>query len=112
MRAKTSKQCFPALQKSIYAHITTIFGNDYSLGLCFIFSLFFLGQQKKCPICNHLLGSKLDIVRIDLNPSEAYKSMVLCGLHPDIIMDICSRSINFWLFQNRQDYMMKVENFF
>jgi len=68
----------------------------------------FLAQHKQCPICDHLLESKLDIVRVDLNPSEAYKSMVLCGLHPDIIMDICSRSINFWLFQIRQDYMMKV----
>lgn len=75
----------------------------YYIKFCFC-----LAQEKKCLVCDHALSGKLDIVRVDLNPSEAYKSMVLCGLHPEIIMDICSRALNFWIFQNRQEYLMKV----
>ena len=60
-------------------------------------------------MCDHELRGKLDIVRVDLNPSEAYKSMVLCGLHPDVIMDISSRAINFWIFQSRQEYLFTVQ---
>ena len=73
-----------------------------------IYKLLFSAHQKKCPVCDHALGGKLDIVRVELNPSEAYKSMVLCGLHPEIIIDICSRAINFWIFQNQQEYLLKV----
>ncbi|CAG8647992.1 6626_t:CDS:2 [Cetraspora pellucida] len=44
-----------------------------------------------------------DIVFADLNPSEDYKSSVLSGLRPDIIMEICSRALSFWTYQTTQE---------
>ncbi|XP_076822040.1 E3 ubiquitin-protein ligase CCNB1IP1-like isoform X1 [Clavelina lepadiformis] len=64
-------------------------------------------ERKICPSCEHQLNNKLDIVRMEMNPSENYKNMVLCGQRPEAIMDICSRALNFWTFQNRQEHMYK-----
>ena len=74
---------------------------------------------------NTELPNKFDVVRVDLQPSEQYKSvrpvvhmrihthtttlsytfhtcthkMVLAGLRPEAIMEICSRAISFWTYQ-------------
>ena len=75
---------------------------------------------------NTELPNKFDVVRVDLQPSEQYKSvrlvvhtcmsitththnlfhihahihkMVLAGLRPEVIMEICSRAISFWTYQ-------------
>ncbi|XP_075229902.1 E3 ubiquitin-protein ligase CCNB1IP1-like isoform X2 [Lycorma delicatula] len=61
---------------------------------------------KKCLACDTPLKSKYDIVRADLNPSEEFKSMVLAGLRPEIIMDIVSRGIGFWCHQMFQEKMI------
>jgi len=68
------------------------------------------------------LPAKLDVVRVDLQPSEQYKSvclhniihthvytavcvlaytcqMLLAGQRPEVIMEICSRAMSFWTYQ-------------
>lgn len=55
------------------------------------------------------LAGKLDIVRIDVNPSECYKTMVLTGQRPGVIIDICSRAMAFWTYQNHQEHLFQVE---
>ncbi|CAB5395767.1 unnamed protein product [Rhizophagus irregularis] len=44
-----------------------------------------------------------DIVFTDLNPSEDYKSSVLSGLRPDLVVEICSRALSFWTYQTTQE---------
>ncbi|KAG8455546.1 hypothetical protein GDO86_001662 [Hymenochirus boettgeri] len=56
-----------------------------------------------CPACNSTLSGKLDIVRTELNPSEEYKAMMLAGLRPEIVLDICSRALAFWTYQVYQE---------
>ncbi|XP_013926677.1 PREDICTED: E3 ubiquitin-protein ligase CCNB1IP1 [Thamnophis sirtalis] len=56
-----------------------------------------------CPACASALSGKLDIVRIELSPSEEYKAMVLAGLRPEIILDISSRALAFWTYQVHQE---------
>ncbi|OCU01549.1 E3 ubiquitin-protein ligase CCNB1IP1 [Xenopus laevis] len=56
-----------------------------------------------CPACNSTLSGKLDIVRTELSPSEEYKAMMLAGLRPEIVLDICSRALAFWTYQVYQE---------
>ncbi|XP_063769993.1 E3 ubiquitin-protein ligase CCNB1IP1 [Pseudophryne corroboree] len=56
-----------------------------------------------CPACNSTLSSKLDVVRTELSPSEEHKAMMLAGLRPEIILDICSRALTFWTYQVYQE---------
>ncbi|KAF9380785.1 cyclin B1 interacting protein 1, E3 ubiquitin protein ligase, partial [Mortierella sp. AD011] len=44
-----------------------------------------------------------DIVFVELNPSQEYRSSVLSGLKPDIIMEICTRAMSFWTYQTSQE---------
>ena len=60
-------------------------------------------KELLCPSCNTELTGKFDIVRVDLQPSDQYKSMMLAGLKPEIIMEIASRGINFWMYQASQE---------
>ncbi|CAG8570549.1 4308_t:CDS:2 [Funneliformis caledonium] len=56
-----------------------------------------------CPACETSLTENDDIVFTDLNPSEDYKSSVLSGLRPDLIIEICSRALSFWTYQTTQE---------
>ncbi|KAH9452092.1 hypothetical protein Pst134EB_016050 [Puccinia striiformis f. sp. tritici] len=56
-----------------------------------------------CPVCNSPLLEPEDIVCTSLNPTSDYKSSVLSGLPPSIILDIASRALKFW------DYQQSVE---
>ncbi|XP_042367792.1 LOW QUALITY PROTEIN: E3 ubiquitin-protein ligase CCNB1IP1-like [Plectropomus leopardus] len=58
-----------------------------------------------CPACSSTLSGKLDIVRMELSPSEEYKAMVLAGLRPDVILDISARALAFWSYQVHQERM-------
>nr|CAG8449202.1 11456_t:CDS:10 [Entrophospora candida] len=62
-----------------------------------------------CPACETSLTENDDIVFTDLNPNEDYKASVLSGLRPDIIVEICSRSLSFWTYQTTQEaYFQKM----
>ncbi|XP_064616518.1 E3 ubiquitin-protein ligase CCNB1IP1-like isoform X2 [Liolophura sinensis] len=56
-----------------------------------------------CPACESNLSGKFDIVRIDLQPSEQYKSMVLAGQKPEVVMEVCTRALSFWTYQAHQE---------
>lgn len=56
-----------------------------------------------CPACETTLGNKLDIIHIDLQPSEQYKSMMLAGHRPETILEIASRAQAFWTYQCQQE---------
>ncbi|KAJ1958494.1 cyclin B1 interacting protein 1, E3 ubiquitin protein ligase [Dipsacomyces acuminosporus] len=44
-----------------------------------------------------------DIMAVSLAVTEEYKSTILAGLPPQTIMDICSRALSFWFYQNAQE---------
>ncbi|KAI8593664.1 cyclin [Geranomyces variabilis] len=46
-----------------------------------------------CPACESSLTDGDDIVFTELNPSEEYKSSVLAGLRPEVIIEIASRGL-------------------
>ncbi|GFU05795.1 e3 ubiquitin-protein ligase CCNB1IP1 [Nephila pilipes] len=72
--------------------------------------LLFIGEFEKafiCPACDTALSGKYDIVKVDLNPTEQYKSMVLAGQRPEVIFEICSRAISFWTYQVHQEIMFQ-----
>lgn len=56
-----------------------------------------------CPACGSELRDKFDVIQADLNPSETFKSIVLAGLKPDIIMDVTMRAMSFWSYQVEQE---------
>ncbi|CAG8473490.1 8580_t:CDS:10 [Paraglomus occultum] len=56
-----------------------------------------------CPACETTLTENNDIVFVNLNPSEDYKSSVLSGLRPDIVMEITARALSFWTYQTTQE---------
>ncbi|XP_022782786.1 E3 ubiquitin-protein ligase CCNB1IP1-like [Stylophora pistillata] len=58
-----------------------------------------------CPACETNLSAKFDVIRVDLQASEQFKSMVLAGQKPEVIMEICSRALAFWTYQTHQEKM-------
>lgn len=48
-----------------------------------------------------------DVVVANLNPTEDYKTSVLSGLSPNIIMECAGRALSFWTYQTTQE--MSVE---
>ena len=69
-----------------------------------------------CPACDSVIPSTDDIICLSLNPTEEFKSTILAGMHPDIILDICQRALRFWTYQVEQEafvqssLMKKVES--
>ncbi|KAG0036779.1 cyclin B1 interacting protein 1, E3 ubiquitin protein ligase [Podila clonocystis] len=56
-----------------------------------------------CPACETSLTQPDDIGFVDLNPSQEYKSSILSGLRPEVIMEICTRGLSFWTYQTSQE---------
>ncbi|XP_075131034.1 E3 ubiquitin-protein ligase CCNB1IP1-like [Leptodactylus fuscus] len=56
-----------------------------------------------CPACNSTLSSRMDIKHTELNPAEEKKAIMLAGLRPEIVLDICSRALVFWTYQVYQE---------
>jgi E3 ubiquitin-protein ligase CCNP1IP1 len=59
--------------------------------------------QRKCPACKANLDSPDDAVLASLNPTEDYKTSILSGLNPTIIMEITGRGLGFWNYQMAQE---------
>ncbi|BFZ60094.1 hypothetical protein YB2330_001116 [Saitoella coloradoensis] len=59
--------------------------------------------DKTCPACETTLGEPDDVVLTNLNPTDDYKTSVLAGLSPNIIVEICSRALSFWTYQATQE---------
>ncbi|OTA63136.1 hypothetical protein K449DRAFT_329426 [Hypoxylon sp. EC38] len=60
-------------------------------------------HRNSCPACGSHLTSPDDAVISNLNPSEDYKTSVLSGLSPNIIMECASRALSFWAYQATQE---------
>ncbi|KAF9285786.1 hypothetical protein BGZ88_009398 [Linnemannia elongata] len=61
------------------------------------------GTALVCPACETSLTQQDDVVFVDLNPSQEYRSSILSGLRPEVIMEICTRAISFWTYQTSQE---------
>ncbi|KAL5114662.1 hypothetical protein ACEQ8H_007456 [Pleosporales sp. CAS-2024a] len=59
--------------------------------------------QRDCPACGASLHNPDDVVVAGLNPSEDYKTSVLSGLSPTIIMECASRGLAFHSYQTCQE---------
>ncbi|RNJ58415.1 hypothetical protein D7B24_004684 [Verticillium nonalfalfae] len=60
-------------------------------------------RRSSCPACNSNLGNPDDAVIAILSPSEDYKTSVLSGLSPNIIMECAGRALSFWAYQTTQE---------
>lgn len=60
-------------------------------------------SRSACPACGSHLANPDDAAITNLNPSEEYKSSVLSGLSPNIIMECAGRALSFWAYQATQD---------
>ncbi|KAJ2063672.1 hypothetical protein IW146_009998 [Coemansia sp. RSA 922] len=56
-----------------------------------------------CPACQTVMTAPLDVMSVSLTLTEEYKSAILAGLPPAVIMDICSRAMSFWTYQASQE---------
>ncbi|PNY24911.1 NEDD8-activating enzyme E1 regulatory subunit [Tolypocladium capitatum] len=56
-----------------------------------------------CPACSSQLSKPDDAVITNLNPSEDYKTSVLSGLSPNVIMECAGRALSFWAYQTTQE---------
>lgn len=59
--------------------------------------------SRVCPACGTQLINPDDVVAAGLQPSEDYKTSVLSGLSPSIIMDCASRGLAFYSYQASQE---------
>ena len=56
-----------------------------------------------CPACDTHLTNADDAVLTTLSPSEDYKTSVLSGLSPGVIMECASRGMAFFQYQMAQE---------
>jgi E3 ubiquitin-protein ligase CCNP1IP1 len=56
-----------------------------------------------CAACKVELVNPDDAVFTNMNPTEDYKTSVLSGLSPNIIMECAGRALSFWAYQTTQD---------
>lgn len=59
--------------------------------------------NRQCPACGTALLNPDDVVVAVLNPAEDYKTSVLSGLSPTIIMECASRGLAFYSYQASQE---------
>ncbi|CAD6448664.1 3b4b70bb-6926-4e5f-8011-0c84d4c8c40c [Sclerotinia trifoliorum] len=60
-------------------------------------------RRSTCPACDMLLPNPDDVVVANLNPSEDYKTSVLSGLTPGVIVECAGRALSFWAYQTTQE---------
>ena len=60
-------------------------------------------NTRTCPACRSSLVAPDDAVLTMLNPSDDYKTSLLSGLNPGLIMEIAGRGLAFWGYQAMQE---------
>ncbi|KAI1383602.1 uncharacterized protein F4822DRAFT_434715 [Hypoxylon trugodes] len=60
-------------------------------------------HRNSCPACGAQLTNPDDAVISNLDPSEDYKTSVLSGLNPNIIIECANRGLSFWAYQVTQE---------
>ncbi|KAF8438708.1 hypothetical protein BGX38DRAFT_1320087 [Terfezia claveryi] len=63
--------------------------------------------QRSCPACRSALMAPDDAVLTVLNPSEEYKTSLLSGLAPGVIMEVAGRGLAFWGYQAMQEVLFQ-----
>ena len=61
------------------------------------------GNARVCPACETQLPNPDDAVATQLSPTEDYKTSVLSGLSPSIIMECAGRGLSFYSYQTTQE---------
>lgn len=51
-----------------------------------------------------------DVVVTNLNPTDDYKTSVLSGLSPNIIMECAGKALGFWAYQTAQEMSVTVSS--
>ncbi|OAQ96545.1 hypothetical protein LLEC1_02347 [Akanthomyces lecanii] len=97
-----SASCVAAPDLANRGHRSHIFCLDCTNRFCLS------GQDRQkngvpCPACDTQLSSPDDAVISNLKPSEAYKTSILSGLSPSIIMECAGRALSFWAYQTTQN---------
>jgi E3 ubiquitin-protein ligase CCNP1IP1 len=59
-------------------------------------------RERICSACQVVLPNEDDIVIASLNPTEDYKTSILSGLSPTIIMECAGRALAFYSYQAGQ----------
>ncbi|KAF5401929.1 Cyclin B1 interacting protein 1 [Paragonimus heterotremus] len=57
----------------------------------------------QCPVCRTRLKDTCEIMEVDMQPCEQFKTMILMGQNPDTIFDVCKRALEFYTFQKSQE---------
>ncbi|GAA5846965.1 hypothetical protein JCM3766R1_004031 [Sporobolomyces carnicolor] len=65
----------------------------------------FLGSPPSCHVCHAKLEDSYDLVQAELHPADLWKSLILAGLPPPVIIDIASRALSFWNYQQDHEKM-------
>ncbi|EFQ33147.1 cyclin, partial [Colletotrichum graminicola M1.001] len=60
-------------------------------------------RRGTCPACRSQLINPDDAVVTHLNLTEDYKTTILSGLSPNIIMECAGRALSFWAYQTTQE---------
>jgi E3 ubiquitin-protein ligase CCNP1IP1 len=59
--------------------------------------------NRTCPACGTQLINPNDAVIAELSPPEDYKTSILSGLSPSIIIEVASRGLAFYSYQASQE---------
>jgi len=60
-------------------------------------------NERSCPACGTALLNKDDAAETQLNLSEDYKTSILSGLSPTVIMECAGRGLAFYSYQVTQE---------
>lgn len=60
-------------------------------------------RGRTCPACDSQLNNPDDVVVTHINPSEDYKTSVLSGLSPGVIMECAGRALSIYAYQTAQE---------
>ncbi len=103
LRCNTLKCRKELRDQALVTTCSHIFCTDCAAGLGLI------GQRHEhrnpCPACGSHLTNPDDAVISNLNPSEDYKTSVLSGLSPNVIIECASRALSFWAYQASQEVL-------
>ncbi|CAG8979840.1 hypothetical protein HYALB_00002612 [Hymenoscyphus albidus] len=69
------------------------------------------GEFSTCPACDGQLRNPDDVVVTNLNPTEDYKTSVLSGLSPSIIMECAGRALSWWAYQATQEMFVTIQKY-
>ncbi|KAL7334394.1 hypothetical protein PS15p_200028 [Mucor circinelloides] len=99
-----SQACVTSCSRNVQYHFNNHWGTHSEIDIfCVGCANTLFSKTLSCPACNTSLSDSEDIILIQLNPTEEYKSSVLAGLKPEIILDICMRAVAFYEYQTSQE---------